>query len=126
MRCGEVNSAKDDGFGCHRRKEIHRENRGLGEREVPKDKSNKHDPKPSGWTGNYLIAGNLDGLLVLRDQTPLMKLAQVALARLRPSPATIGDASGGGALLAAGSSAGAHCGGGLLRFPHCCKTMVAA
>lgn len=36
-------------------------------RKAPKDKSDKHDPKPSGWMGSYLVTGNLDGLLVLRD-----------------------------------------------------------
>ena len=37
------------------------------EGKAPKDKSNEHDPKPSGGMGNYLIAGNSDGLLILRD-----------------------------------------------------------
>src|SRR4051812_16724976 len=88
------------------------------ERKAPKEKSDEHDPKPSGRTGNYLVTGNPDGLPILRDQTPLTKLAEIALAHLRSSPATIGDASSGGTLLAAGGSTGTNCGGGLLGLPH--------
>src|SRR3954464_13367805 len=79
------------------------------ERKAPKDKSDEHDPKPSGRTGNYLVAGNLDGLFLLRYQTPLTELAEIALARLRSLPATIGDASSDGTLPAAGGSTRTNC-----------------
>ena len=41
----------------------------------------KHNPIPSWGTGDYLVAGEPDGLPILWDQTPLAKLAEIALPR---------------------------------------------
>ena len=46
------------------------------------NKGEKHNPIPSGGTGDYLVAGESDGLPILRDQAPLAKLAEVTLPRL--------------------------------------------
>ncbi len=41
----------------------------------------KHNPIPSRGTGDYLVAGESNGLPILRDQAPLTKLAEVTLPR---------------------------------------------
>ena len=67
----------------------------------------EHNPKPSGGTGDYLVAWEFDGLPILRDQAPLTKLAEITLPRLRSPPATVGDTGSGGTLFPS-SSAGTN------------------
>src|SRR3954470_7168079 len=71
------------------------------------DKGEEHNPKPSGGTGDYLIAWEFDGLPILRDQAPLTKLAEITLPRLRSLPATVDDTGSGGTLFPS-SSAGTN------------------
>ena len=51
-------------------------------RKPTNNEGEKHNPIPRWGTGDYLIAGEFDGLPILRDQTPLAKLAEIALPRL--------------------------------------------
>src|SRR4051794_5477928 len=64
----------------------------------------EHNPIPSGGTGDYLIAWEFDGLPILQNQAPLVKLAEITLSRLRSPPATVGDTGSGGTFLPSGGA----------------------
>ena len=51
-------------------------------RKPTQNEGEKHNPIPRWGTGDYLIAGEFDGLPILQDQAPLAKLAEITLPRL--------------------------------------------